>query len=69
QYYFLQYYIYTVALDKYLKLRQPGYRYERDFGGVFYIFLRGVDPMKDPEFGLYRDTPPVEFIAELSELL
>ncbi len=69
QYYFLQYYIYTVALDKYLKLRQPGYRYERDFGGVFYIFLRGIDPQKGPEFGIYRDLPSVEFIEELSELL
>ncbi|HEX9971074.1 MAG TPA: exodeoxyribonuclease V subunit beta [bacterium] len=69
QYYFLQYYIYTVALDKYLKLRQPGYRYERDFGGVFYIFSRGIDPQKGHEFGVYRDTPAVEFIAELSELL
>lgn len=69
QYYFLQYYIYTVALDKYLKLRQPDYRYERDFGGVFYIFLRGIDPGKGHDFGVYRDTPPLEFIEELSDLL
>jgi len=69
QYYFLQYYIYTVALDKYLKLRQPGYHYERDFGGVLYIFLRGIDPQKGHEFGVYCDTPPAEFIAELSEQL
>ena len=69
QYYFLQYYIYTVALNKYLKLRQPDYRYERDFGGVFYVFLRGIDPQKGHEFGVYRDTPPAEFIAELSEQL
>lgn len=69
QYYFLQYYIYTLALDKYLKLRQPDYRYERNFGGVFYIFLRGVEPQKGTEFGIYRDNPSGEFIEELSKMI
>ena len=40
--YDLQYHIYTVALHLYLKERVPAYAYQRDFGGVFYLFLRGV---------------------------
>jgi exodeoxyribonuclease V beta subunit len=47
----------------------PGYSYDRHFGGVFYIFLRGVDPARVPQFGVYRDKPPAGRIAALSSLL
>ncbi|MEW5724692.1 MAG: exodeoxyribonuclease V subunit beta, partial [Thermodesulfobacteriota bacterium] len=67
--YALQYLIYTVALDRYLALRQPGYSYDRDFGGVFYLFLRGVDPAHGPEYGVYRDRPSARLVAELSRRL
>lgn len=40
--YNLQYHIYTVAVNKYLKTRLPNFNYERDFGGVIYLFLRGL---------------------------
>jgi exodeoxyribonuclease V beta subunit len=66
--YFLQYQLYTVALDKYLRLRLPGYSYERHFGGVFYIFVRGVDPAW-PELGIYRDRPSERLVRELGEML
>lgn len=66
--YFLQYQLYTVALDKYLRLRMPNYDYQRNFGGVFYIFVRGVDPAR-PELGVYRDKPPHELIRDLAKLL
>jgi exodeoxyribonuclease V beta subunit len=42
--YHLQYLLYAIALDRYLKLRVPGYRYEPQFGGVLYLFVRGVRP-------------------------
>ncbi|MBD8872871.1 exodeoxyribonuclease V subunit beta [Rhodanobacter sp. DHB23] len=41
--YDLQYAIYTLALHRQLKARLPGYEYERDMGGVLYLYLRGVD--------------------------
>ena len=41
--YYLQYLIYTVALHRYLRSRMPDYDYDRHFGGVYYIFLRGVN--------------------------
>lgn len=63
--YLLQYSLYTLALDQYLKLRMPDYRYEKHFGGVFYIFVRGVDPETGPDFGIYRDLPSSELIKAL----
>ena len=66
--YFLQYLIYTVALHNYLRGALPGYDYERDFGGVFYIFLRGVDP-GHPGRGVYHDKPSLELIDELAQEL
>jgi len=68
-FYTLQYTFYTLALNQYLKLRAQGYDYERHFGGIFYVFLRGVDPGKGPEFGIYRDKPRRDLIEALSEEL
>lgn len=65
-FYPLQYLLYTVALDNYLRLRVPGYRYDEHFGGVFYIFLRGVDGTGN---GVFADRPPRRLIEELSEAL
>jgi exodeoxyribonuclease V beta subunit len=67
--YRLQYLLYTVALDRYLALRVPGYRYETHFGGAIYVFLRGVSAERGEEFGFYRDLPPEALIRELGELL
>ncbi|MEX2602268.1 MAG: exodeoxyribonuclease V subunit beta [Balneolaceae bacterium] len=41
--YDLQYHIYTVALKKYLEQRQPGFNYNEHFGGVCYLFVRGME--------------------------
>jgi len=66
--YNLQYLIYTVALHKYLKIRIPDYDYNEYFGGVFYIFLRGVQK-GIPGSGVFYDFPEKELIMELSEVL
>lgn len=42
--YHWQYLLYTVALHRYLASRMPKYDYDRHFGGVFYLFVRGVRP-------------------------
>ncbi|MBI9075008.1 MAG: exodeoxyribonuclease V subunit beta [Desulfatibacillum sp.] len=67
--YDLQYLLYTLALDLHLKQRLKGYTYERDFGGVFYIFLRGVDKRKGPEYGIFHDCPSRETIQHLKSNL
>jgi exodeoxyribonuclease V beta subunit len=66
-YYVLQYHLYTLALHLYLKGRVSDYDYDRHFGGVFYIFLRGLDPARGAEFGLFRDRPGLDMIRVLEE--
>lgn len=68
-YYILQYYFYAVALDRYLQKRLPDYDYEKHFGGVFYFFVRGVDPARGSEFGIYHDLPRQELMNALSKAL
>ena len=67
--YFLQYHLYVLALHQYLSRRKPDYDYARDFGGVFYLFLRGVDPRHGPDCGIYRDLPDPELIRALGRAL
>ncbi len=67
--YVLQYHIYCTALHQYLKIRLPGYDYEKHFGGVFYIFLRGIDPAKGPAYGIYQDRPPKTRIKDWIDVL
>jgi len=63
--YTLQYHIYLVALDRYLRLRLPGYAYEQDFGGVFYLFIRGMHPDAPVGNGVFFDRPSATDIERL----
>jgi exodeoxyribonuclease V beta subunit len=63
--YHLQYTLYAVAIHQYLKTRIPEYRYESHFGGVLYVFLRGVDPAKGRDYGVYRCRPTAASIEGL----
>ncbi len=67
--YFLQYHLYCVALHRHLALRVPQYDYERHFGGVFYLFLRGMAPEHGPGTGIYFDRPPAALIESLERAL
>ena len=68
-YYILQYHLYTLALHKYLKNRLASYDYEKHFGGIFYIFLRGIDKTKGPNYGIFRDRPEKNLILEMDKEL
>ena len=68
-YYVLQYHIYTLALHQYLRYQQPGYSYEKDFGGIFYIFLRGVNKRKARDNGVFYDRPDPDLIHSLGKTL
>ena len=67
--YVLQYHLYAVALDRYLAFRIPEYQYRTHFGGVYYLFLRGMSPQHGSEYGVFRDRPPEALIRELSRCL
>jgi len=65
KFYHLQLSIYTVALHRFLGARMAGYDYETHFGGVFYLFLRGIDPAR-PALGVWRTRPEADVIKRLS---
>jgi exodeoxyribonuclease V beta subunit len=66
-FYTLQLCLYTVALHRYLRLRKPGYEYERHFGGAFYIFLRGIDRLR-PGDGVHHQRLDRDLVEQLSEV-
>jgi exodeoxyribonuclease V beta subunit len=66
-FYNLQLGIYAVALHRYLQRRLPDYEYEKNFGGAFYIFLRGIDPSKRNN-GIFSTRPPRKFVEQLDEI-
>ena len=61
-FYILQYHLYTLALDEYLSLNVKNYDYEKNFGGVFYIFLRGIKEQNQE--GIFFDRVPFSFIEK-----
>ncbi|MGD9078762.1 MAG: exodeoxyribonuclease V subunit beta, partial [Desulfobacterales bacterium] len=68
-YYILQYHLYVLALCQYLRMRHPDFSYASDFGGVFYLFVRGIDSRLGPEYGVYFDFPKPSLINALGKSL
>lgn len=65
--YYLQYMIYLAAFDKYMKQADPAYSYEKDFGGIRYVFLRGVKAGSG-EYGIFYDRPEESLLREFQKL-
>ena len=65
--YILQYHLYVVALHRYLQSRKANYDYEKDFGGVFYLFVRGMS--KGSTNGIYFDLPDLKTVRILEDFL
>lgn len=65
--YHLQYLIYTIAAKKYLEQRLPNFDYEKHFGGVIYLFVRGL--RKDSNSGIFVCKPELNRINELENVL
>ena len=66
--YRLQYLIYTLVLHRFLGWRLPDYDYRTHFGGVYYLFLRGMRPHTGPRYGVWYDRPPRDLIEALDRL-
>jgi exodeoxyribonuclease V beta subunit len=65
--YDLQYQLYSLALHRYLRHRIADYDYERHFGGVIYLFLRGMDG-QDGGQGIFTTRPALPLINGLDAL-
>ncbi|MEO8178927.1 MAG: exodeoxyribonuclease V subunit beta [Deltaproteobacteria bacterium] len=66
--YFLQYHLYALALHRYLGRRVRGYEYARHFGGVYYLFIKGMRPDLGSS-GVFFEKPPLARLEALSQLL
>lgn len=61
--YNLQYHIYTMALHEYLSQRVRNYSYETHFGGVYYLYLRGIEA--GSQNGIYFARPNLSDVKKL----
>jgi len=66
--YVLQYLIYTLAVHRFLRKKLDDYEYDRHFGGVYYLFVRGMDPNFKGD-GVFFDRPPLQLIEDLDRLV
>jgi exodeoxyribonuclease V beta subunit len=69
----LQAVLYCVALHRYLRWRLPGYDPATHFGGVLYLFVRGMSAREptvvdDQPCGVWSWLPPAALVEALSEL-
>lgn len=65
--YELQYQLYTLALHRFLKHRIKFYNYETNFGGIYYLFIRGMDRTFSNN-GVFFCRPSWNFIKALDNL-
>lgn len=62
--YGLQYWIYTLVLHRFLAGTLGNYSYDEMFGGVFYLFARGMSP-DYPGNGVFFDRPQLSVVDAL----
>lgn len=71
--YTLQALLYALALHRHLGQRLAGYRHEQHFGGVYYLFVRGVRPgwtlPGGACAGVHLQRPPLQVLRALDALL
>lgn len=72
--YDLQFLIYSVALHRYLQTRLIDYDYESHFGGVYYLFLRGMSNTQTSHlnqaenYGVFYDQVPSDIVQNINAL-
>lgn len=68
EHYLLQGLLYTAAAQRYLKQRLPGYDCGRDWGGVLFLFLRGMQGQERPG-GTFFDRQPADLLDAVDRWL
>ena len=68
--YLLQYHLYTLALHRFLsQSNTSGYDYDQCFGGVYYLFIRGMCQGNNPDDGIFFDRPSKSIIQAMDRFL
>jgi len=65
-FYDLQYWIYSLALHRYLRVHLADYQPEKHLGGVYYLFLRGMKPGSNT--GVYHRVLDIEWLERLDQV-
>jgi exodeoxyribonuclease V beta subunit len=70
----LQALLYSVALHRFLRWRQPSYDPDRHLGGMLYLFVRGMAGPDTPVIdgipcGVFSWRPPTGLVLALSDVL
>ena len=65
--YHLQYYIYAVALKRWLEKTQENFDFKKQFGGVYYIFIRGVNEVNFDGFYYASGEEIADSVVKLDE--
>ncbi len=66
--YGLQYWIYTLVLHRHLQNLMPEYRYKQHFGGVMYLFVRGMSPAITGS-GVFSTLPDYDKLLALDQAI
>ncbi len=66
--YDLQYQLYSLALHRLLRQRIADYQFDQHFGGVIYLFLRGVQANDPDHHGIFSHKPSYELVHGLDQL-
>lgn len=54
-------------MHRYLSARIEDYQYQRHFGGVFYLFLRGMHPQLETGNGVFFNRPEQALVERLDQ--
>ena len=66
--YDLQYLIYSLALHRYLRNTLPNYQVDQHFGGVYYLYLRGMHPQNQHGEGVFYTDITQQELSRLDEI-
>ena len=66
--YDLQYLIYSLALHRYLSNTLPNYQVDQHFGGVYYLYLRGMHPQNQHGEGVFYTDITQQELSRLDEI-
>ena len=64
--YLLQYHLYCLALNRFLsRTGGDGYSYDENFGGAYYLFIRGMHRPNFQDDGIFFDRPSGKLIESM----
>jgi exodeoxyribonuclease V beta subunit len=69
EHYVLQGLLYSAAAHRYLRQRLPGYDPADHFGGMLFLFLRGMEGADTPGAGVFYERPSTELLDGLDAWL